>query len=166
MKNWNTSLILKILFVLLAIKAIFFILNFVVFPSHTRVHSTHKCEKGEFTIDAVLVPYYNSFIKDAETHNFNTEHIFCINSISCGRLRTCQGLTDLDAGTIRFDDRLQNDTVGMRLVFYHELGHWFGLDHSNKVMMKSYNSKRDSTYTKIHWSDLVDDYFVKLKKSE
>lgn len=64
--------------------------------------------------------------------------------------------------SFQINDRLAKDSIGMKFVIYHELGHWFGLDHSNGIMKENYSSS-DTEWVKENWSELVENYFNKLK---
>lgn len=165
LSNWNKVFFIRLIFILLIIKAIVFLTN-SVFLTNANKNRDHKCTKSQFAIDSKLVPFYNSFIKDASDHGIKKDHIFCINKITWGTSYDCQGVTSFDNNTIHINEWLSEDTVGTRLVFYHELGHWFGLGHSEGIMAKSYNSERDSAYVRENWNELVNNYFIKLKDAQ
>ncbi len=124
----------------------------------------HICKGTKFAIDSALVPYWNSFTIDADSNNFNYNHIYCINNVVFGYSHSWQGITFMNNGEIQINKTLINDSIGMKFVFYHELGHWFGLNHDDGIMTENYNSEHDSFYVKENWDALVKDYFEKLKQ--
>lgn len=131
-----------------------------------HLHNTnynHKCSKEELKMSADLVPYFDSYIEDCKKHNINYDHIYCLDWMQFGDLNHLQGLTDLYDGTIEFKRVLTEDTIGMKFVVYHELGHWMGLEHSNGIMKYFYNTNEDMEWAKNNWDELVADYFNKLK---
>lgn len=154
---------------ILILIVVFFLIRWAIIFSHPSQHirSTHQCKGDRFSLDKELIPYWDSFIIDAEAHNFNYNHIYCISDVEFGHSHEWQGITSIykNEGDIRINEHLTQDTVGMKFVFYHELGHWFGLDHGDGIMTESYDSKRDSAYVREHWNELVDDYFQKLKSN-
>src|ERR1017187_8790990 len=104
--------------------------------SSTR-HKSHVTESspsteqtnGQFELDADLLQYWESFQTDAKAHGFNYDRIYSIRKIILKNPNSrifyhLQGLTLFDNKTIYINERLLQDTAGLKLVFYHELGHW------------------------------------------
>jgi Zn-dependent peptidase ImmA (M78 family) len=87
-----------------------------------------------------------------------------LNSIKLEHLRYDQGITRLGACAIDINTHLIEDTIGMRFVVYHELGHWFGLDHSDGIMQKSYNTKDDQLWVRENWRELLNKHFARIKR--
>jgi len=131
----------------------------------------HQCNGDQFAIDQDLIPCWNSFEEDAKAHGFDIKHIYCIKKIklhnkNTGGFRHLQGLTIPDLGVIYLNKELLKDSIGLKRVFYHELGHWFGLkdsDNIDEIMAYRYDTDESADYTMVNWSKLVDDYFDKLK---
>ena len=113
-------------------------------------------------MSADIVTYFDSFIADSKKYNFEYDHAYCLDWIKFGHSHKIQGITDLCDGTIQINDRLAKDSIGMKFVIYHELGHWFGLNHSTGIMKENYNES-DTELVKENWDKLVKNYFNKLK---
>lgn len=122
-----------------------------------------NCTKEELAMSSHIVPYFDSFIDDCKRRNIKYDHAYCLQWMRFGHLHGMQGETDIDCGTIEINEYLEEDSIGMRFVIYHELGHWFGLEHSDGIMQESYNA-RDTEWVKENWDTLLDDYFTKLKQ--
>jgi hypothetical protein len=125
----------------------------------------------QFELDEALLPYWESFQADAKSHGFNYDRIYSIKKITLRNPNSrdfyhLQGLTLFDYKVIYLNEKLLKDTVGLKLVFYHELGHWFGLEHSDNIMTTKYDTKVNSNFAKENWTELVDNYFAKLKANE
>lgn len=127
---------------------------------------THKCMKSKVSISKSLIPYFNSFIKDSKSHGFNPKHVYCLESIGFKiDYYNLQGLTCFDDGTININKNLLSDTIGMKFVVYHEIGHWLGLSHDECTLMtRSYGTESDSGYVKANWKMIKNEYFEKLKQ--
>lgn len=128
--------------------------------------TSHECNGHKFHIDHSLVTYFSEFQKDAEKYNFDYSHIYCIQGIKVGHSDEWQGITSCH--DIKINKHLQKDTIGMKFVFYHELGHWFGLNHGDEktIMKENYSTEYDLEFVKDNWDYLVEDYFEKLKHNE
>jgi len=142
------------------------VLSFAFFGCEKSEKKTYaNCTKGELEINANLIPYLDAFVDDCETHNIKSDHAYCLNYIKLFSQErpSFQGQTSFEDGTIIINENLIEDTIGTKFVFYHELGHWFGLDHSTGIMKESYNTKEDMEYVRDNWDELLEDYFDKLK---
>lgn len=120
-----------------------------------------NCTKSELAMSPDLVPYFDSFIEDCKKRNINYDHAYCLDWMRFYHSHSVQGLTDLHNGTIEINEHLLEDSIGMKFVVYHEIGHWFGLEHSNGIMKKNYNSN-DTEYVRENWNELAENYFNKL----
>lgn len=122
------------------------------------------CPKQELIINPHLVPYLNAFVDDCEKRGINPDHPFCLNWIKTftNTHHTFQGQTCFDDSTILIYEPLLEDSIGTKFVLYHELGHWYGLGHSDGIMKENYNSD-DTEWVKENWDVLLEDYFDKLK---
>lgn len=121
-----------------------------------------NCTKDELTISPDLIPYFNAFVDDCELQGLKYDHAYCLTWIRMGHLQGIQGETCFDDGTIQINEDLLKDTIGIKFVVYHEIGHWYGLDHSTGIMKPNYNSS-DTEYVRENWDELLNDYFTKLK---
>lgn len=74
-------------------------------------------------------------------------------------------------GKVEINNIYSTNITNIRFIFYHELGHWLGLEHSDDdlksgiIMIPGYNFN-DTAYTNLynsHWSLLTYEYFDKLK---
>ena len=140
------------------------VLSFAFFGCEKSEKKTYaNCTKDELTISPDLVPYFNAFVDDCELQGLKYDHAYCLNWIRMGHLRGIQGETCFDnGGTIEINEHLTEDSIGMKFVVYHEIGHWFGLDHSTGIMKENYNAD-DTEYVRENWNELLNDYFAKLK---
>jgi Zn-dependent peptidase ImmA (M78 family) len=127
-----------------------------------------KCTKDSLAIEADLLPYFEAFIEDCELRGINSDHAYCLEYIHLGHPRGCQGITDLENGTIEINEHLSEDKVGTKFVVYHELGHWFGLGHASgrNIMKVSYDSYKDSAMVAENWDELMDDFFNEIKNTQ
>lgn len=140
-----------------------FVFSFAIFGcGKSEKRNYQNCTKDELNISPNLVPYFNSFVDDCELYGLKYDHAYCLNWIRMGHLRGIQGETCLDNGTIEINEHLKEDSIGMKFVVYHEIGHWYGLDHSDGIMKPNYNSD-DTEWVRENWDALLEDYFNKLK---
>lgn len=136
-------------------------------PIYNPVNHIHKCTKYKLMVAHDLMPYFNSFISDCEKYNVKSDHAYCLQWIKLYDSNYEQGITNLLYGTIKINDELIGDTIGMKFVVYHELGHWFGLDHKSGTMMNAnYNKHEDMEWVRDNWDELVEEHFNKIKNRQ
>lgn len=131
--------------------------------SHSHFSSSHKCNKDELKMSANLIPYFDQFIEDCKRHNINYDHIYCLDYLHFEHSHSVQGVTDFYDKDIAINTHLEKDTIGMRFVVYHEIGHWMGLEHGKGIMQKSYSTENDMEWAKENWDELTENFFNKLK---
>lgn len=122
------------------------------------------CTDSTITMSPELIPYLNSFIADCKHYGLKYDHAYCLNSMRFGYPYKAQGVTDFDNCSIKINRYLADDSVGMKFVIYHELGHWFGLNHSKGIMQSSYNTREDMEWARDNWQELSFNHFLKLKE--
>lgn len=123
-----------------------------------------NCTKSELAMSVDIVPYFESFITDCEKNNIKYDHAYCLNWMRFTHHCSFQGQTDYDDKTIQINGQLILDTIGLKFVIYHELGHWMGLGHGEGIMKESYGSE-DREWARKNWNELLRDYFDKIKNN-
>ncbi len=143
-------------------KRIFFIFIIIMMSCNESENRYQNCTKSELAISTNIVPHFNSFIEDCKVYDVNYDHAYCLKYIRFARSNSWQGQTDLENGTIEINQGLIDDSIGMKFVIYHELGHWYGLDHSDGIMKVNYNSS-DIKWIQENWEQLLKEHLQKIK---
>lgn len=130
-------------------------------PEPPAIHN--ECTKETLSMQAQLDPYFDEFIKDCAAYGVKSDHVFCLRGMGFSESNEDQGYTDYTNEVIRINYRLLNDTIGLRFVLYHELGHWLGLRHSEGIMKDCYGPS-DTQWVEDNWDALKEQYFKKLKQ--
>ena len=168
--NSNINSYIRDIVIFIGILFFGFAFGIYISNSHPNKHFNNysksdfsKCMKSELSMSPELVPYFESFIEDCKQHNINCDHVYCLDWIRFEHSNYEQGITDSYNKNILINENLLKDSVGMKFVLYHEIGHWLGLHHSNGMMKTSYNTKYDMEYVRDNWLELKNNYFAKLK---
>lgn len=148
---------------------LFLVILFAACQQNKKHNNYRRSDRLKMSIQ--LVDYFRAFEEDAHYNNVNVDAIYSLQNISFAESNNLQGETSMELdrnaafyGYIQINENLIEDSIGLRFVLYHELGHWLGLDHSDGIMTKAYNSESDSAYVKENWDILCKDYFDKLKR--
>lgn len=147
------------------IKIIILLSIFLFFSCENDYKEKHFC-KDTLILDKKIIPYFESFIIDAQKHDFNSEHVYCIKYFGLAKSNLWQGQTNFFSECIYVNEKLLADSIGTKFVVYHEIGHWLGLEHTNGIMQPSYSSKYHSLYIQENWEILLNDYFIKIKETK
>lgn len=130
---------------------------------YPRVNRSH-CTKDTLEMDYRVEPYFDAYIDDCKVHDIKYDHVYCLHYLGMGRSSVDQGETDFNDNTIFINKNLLDDTIGLKFVIYHELGHWLGLHHSRSGIMKQTYNKDDQQEVQDNWDNLREEYFTNLKK--
>lgn len=155
----------------LAIMALFFFvwmsLFTIVKDDDHKVIVKHKteCNDSIVIMNPDLIPAFDCFVADCKAYEVNYDHLYCLDKICEWDLHNTQGLTDFDTDCVVIDEDLIKDSIGVKFVMYHELGHWMGLNHSEGIMKSSYSTKHDQQWVQDNWTQLVEEHFTKLKNN-
>lgn len=69
-------------------------------------------------------------------------------------------------GKIEIQPKALFDSISIRWVVYHELAHWYGLEHSNGIMEDGYTKEISTIVKTYEWDLLVYDLFSKLRANQ
>ena len=105
-----------------------------------RMESKHD-SPDEFFVDPRVNAALDEFVKDAKSHGYDLDRLYEIDEITIEKFDVndslhgvCQWyLCDIGHlhGNIKISEKLyKSDKFGFRSVLYHELGHWFGHQHT------------------------------------
>lgn len=126
-------------------------------PSHAN------CTKDSIEVSIHVDPYFDSFVEDCKNRDIDYKHIYCLRYIHLAHTHVWQGQTSFCDATIEINEELIHDSIGMKFVVYHELGHWLGLEHSDGIMKENYNSLEDMEMVRDNWDELSENFFSKIK---
>ena len=106
-------------------------------------------------VDPRIEPYVKEFMVDAEYYGYDANHVYKLNSIVFGNLEDVEldgevkdlhgvcisrCLQDKTIGNIILSEKLIGNDNGLRVILYHELGHWYGKEHL--PVMNSYGKTK------------------------
>lgn len=101
---------------------------------------------SETYIDPILKPYVEEFKEDCIKHGWDPNHINGLDEIIFGDLeemeeKHLQGVCSHWYDVVKLNPKLykEGDTVGLKHVLYHELGHWYGEEHGRGIMSSNYS---------------------------
>lgn len=129
-------------------------------------HQVEMCKDSSVTISKDLIPYFDSFISECKSRGIKYGHAYCLKWMKSDCIKGAQGVTDFYDHSIEINRHLSHDSVGMRFVVYHELGHWFGLDHGSGIMQRSYSTRHDRTWVMEGWDGLLNKHFDDIKRMQ
>ena len=121
--------------------------------------------KDRVTLTQDIEPFFDQFISDCEIEDIKPDHAYCLEYIQLASFDDLNGCTNKTDKNIQISYMLMKDTIGLKMTLYHELGHWFGLEHVDAIdiMMPSYTSCEDSAWVRDNWAELKINYFKKLR---
>lgn len=124
-------------------------------------------------IEKELVPYLDTFLLESKYYNYSPSRVFYLDSIQYGVLPNgVAGATFLSIrrdtlyGKITISNEYSKDLVNSRQIFYHELGHWLGLEHEQNIIMIEGYDFTDTSWVNMfgrNWETLTYQYFKSLK---
>ncbi len=127
------------------------------------------------SIHQEIEPYLDLFIEDAKKHGFDYSMVYDLDDITLTnfRERGLMGLTNIwydwdnRRGRIQMDEEfyMRDDSLEFRAVLYHEIGHWYGLEHEDCFIMHGHGFYYEVDNEKLHanWESHLEEFFTLLK---
>lgn len=111
-------------------------------------------------VHSKILPYVEEFQEDCIKYGWDPNHVYKLNKITFGNeylmeINHVNGLCIHKKKLILIHPKFKYcDNRGLRHVVYHELGHWYGKDHSERgIMYQGYSSCNE--YSEDVWKAMV-----------
>jgi len=124
-------------------------------------------------IEKELTPYLDTFLLESKYYNYSPSRVFYLDTIQYGVLPDgVAGQTSLSIrrdtlhGVITISSEYSKDLINSRQIFYHEVGHWLGLEHEQNIIMIEGYDFTDTSWVNMYgrnWETLTYQYFKSLK---
>lgn len=161
-------------FIILIIGVIIYNLRSFFPNSHHENMLKYKTEMhSQISVPWQLDKVIKSFILDAEKYGVTDDRVFCLDEINIYKDNNeSWGETEqwvkkgVLHGRINIRESILDDSVGLKWVVYHELGHWYGLEHSEEagIMMDGYGKEISEWVTPYKFDVLTWKLFNKIRE--
>jgi len=117
-------------------------------------------------IDEELIPYIREFQEDCEIYGWDPKYLYRLRTIEISDDLDVNGITYLNSGEIYINYNLLDNETGLRMVIYHELAHWYGLDHIDYGIMQPNYDECDCLNEDFeeNWTEYVEYMMVEQEK--
>lgn len=124
----------------------------------------------DIPVDSSLEKVLKEFNDDCNTYGIDPSRIMFLDSIIVVNDNDkIFGEVDIKIkndtlhGVVRIQKKAFHDSLSIRWIVYHELAHWYGLEHSNGIMEDGYTIEVITIIEPGDWDLLVWDLFNKIR---
>lgn len=160
-------------FLIVFIIGTYFKTHFMKNTIHEDILKYKTVLHNDLGVPKALSAAVKSFIIDAETYGVSKDRIFCLDSINiCADDDQTYGETQMWVshgvmhGQINIRESILKDSVGTKWVVYHELGHWYGLEHTHDsgIMDDGYSTVISPYITPHKFDVFAWDLFMQIRE--